>query len=180
MAVLLSVSLLWVASRPVEQQLVPAGWPVDPADRALFKGFVALWDGEDADLATLQGVYAEDAQLRLLWLDEEEVVSGHVAIRERIGELEPTRTECGPVPTRGPLLGRSPVPADTGRQWFDSARQRAPVCLWIEADRVRLHDCILPASFGDTESLRLDMPDASTRAEREALADCTHRGARRA
>ena len=169
-AVLLSVSLLWVASRPVEQQLVPAGWPVDPADRALFKGFVALWDGEDADLATLQGVYAEDAQLRLLWLDEEEVVSGQVAIRERIRELAPTRTERDLVRLEDHFSGARRyllTPAASG-----STPLAASACvLWIEADKVRLHDCILPASSKSTEPLELDMPDASTSAQREALAN---------
>ncbi len=74
--VLVAVSIMWVASRPLGQQIAPGAWAVGPADQALFERFVTLWADEESDLAATQQVYAEDAVHRVLWLDEEEVISG--------------------------------------------------------------------------------------------------------
>ena len=169
-AVLLSVSLLWVASRSVEQPLVPAGWPVHSADRALFGGFVALWDGEDADLATVQEVYAEDAQLRLLWLDEEEVVSSRPAIRDRIRELLPAETERDLYRLSDHFSGARRyllTPAAGGA----TALAGSACVLWIADDLIRLHDCVVPTSLESKEWPALAMPDASAEADREAVAN---------
>lgn len=168
-AVLLSVSLLWVASRPIEQPLVPAGWPVHSEDQALFGGFVALWDGEDTDLTSVQEVYAEDAQLRLLWLDEEEVVSSGPAIQDRVRELQPDETDRNLYRLSDHFSGARRyllTPAAGG-----ATRLAGSACvLWIADDRIRLHDCVLPTSLESEEWPELAMPDASTNAEREALA----------
>ena len=172
-AVLLSVSLLWVASRSVEQQLVPAGWPVDADDRALFKGFVAVWDGEDTDRATLQETYAEDAQFRLLWLDEEEVVSGQDAIRDRIRELQPAETERDLYRLSDHFSGARRYLL-TAAAVDPSALAGSACVLWIKDDRIRLHDCVVPTSLKSKEWPALAMPDASAEAEREELANAFH------
>ena len=168
-AVLLSVSLLWFATRPIEQSLVPTGWPVHQDDRALFEGFAALWGGEDTDLATVREVYAEDAQLRLLWLDEAEVISSRTAIGDRIRELQPAETKRALHQLSDHFSGARRyllTPAAGG----STALAGSACVLWLEDGRIRLHDCIVPASSESRERLALAMPDASTDAEREALA----------
>ncbi len=171
LVVLVAMSLVWVASRPLEQRMVPSGWAVDPADQALFEGYVALWEGDATDLATARRVYAQDAVQQVLWLDDEEVISGSDAIWRHMrgsGTVDYTETRLIKLPEhfsgahRYLLVPGSP----------DATGLAGAACvLWIEDEQIARHDCIEPISIENDEQPDLVAPDPSTSAERKALAD---------
>jgi hypothetical protein len=171
LVLVVAMSLVWAASRPLEQRMVPASWAVNPADEALFEGFVKLWTGDATDLATTRQVYAEDAALRVLWLDHEEVISGSDAIWMHMrGSASADYTKVGLIPLPDHFSGAHLyllVPASPDA----TALAGAACVLWIEDERIERHDCIEPRSFENDAQPRLVAPDPSKSAERKALAD---------
>lgn len=167
--VLVTVSLMWVASRPLQQPLVPAGWPVDPADRGLFEGFASLWAGDGTDLLTTREVYGGDAVHSVLWLDHEEVISGDFAIWNRM------RASMGVDPGDSELT-RLPDHSSGARRYLltpaspTAASLAGAACvLWVDEARVARHDCILPTTYESEAPPSMVAPDPTSRAAREVL-----------
>jgi len=169
LAVLVTASLIWISSQPVEERLLPGGWAVDPSDEALFEGLATLWAGDETDLATTQEVYADDAVHDVLWLDEEEVISGNFAIWSRMRSSDVVdQTEKSAIRLLDHFSGAHHyllVSAAEG-----SSLDGTACVIWIEEEQISRHDCILPLSIESVEPVPMVAPDSSTSAEREALA----------
>ena len=169
LAVLVTASLIWISSRPVEERLLPGGWAVAPSDQALFEGLATLWAGDETDLATTQEVYADDAVHDVLWLDDEEVISGNFAIWSRMrGSDVVDQTEKSAIRLVDSFSGAHRyllVSAAEG-----SSLDGTACVIWMEEEQISRHDCILPLSIESVEPVPMVAPDSSTSAEREALA----------
>ena len=167
-AALVAAAALVFSVAQTPATLRPAGAVApSPADEALFERAGALWAG---DVTAVTDVYAADAVRTLLWQDKVERLSGPDAIAGQLQRLavidEPTLRR-----TRLPN-GRS----GEHRYVTVSPGLGGVACVvWIEAELITRHDCILPvASVDPPPSFAPLAPDAEMR--RETISALNERG----